>query len=53
MSKLLDEYRNKFGDQFPLMLCMSMTEDEIMELIQDCIDKGKPYEPEIEEGHIY
>ena len=44
MDKLMLDYEEKFGEQFPLMLCRGMTEEAIKALIKKCIDEGKPYE---------
>lgn len=40
------EYLEKFGEVFPLMCCMDMTDEEIVSRIQKCLDSGKPFEPE-------
>lgn len=48
MDALLDEYRIRFKEQFPLMLCKSMTDDDICKTIQQCLDDGKPYSPELD-----
>lgn len=53
MEKLLEKYLEKFGEQFPLMLCMGMSEEAIMKLIQECIDAGKPYELDDDDKNIY
>ena len=53
MEKLLNEYKEKFNDNFPIFLCRSMEEEEIIEIMQKCIDEGKPYEPELEEEANY
>ena len=43
MDKELKRYEEKFGEQFPLMLCMGCNDDEIMEIIDECISKNTPY----------
>ena len=43
MDKELKRYEEKFGEQFPLMLCRGCNDDEIMEIIDECISKNKPY----------
>ena len=48
MDTLLDKYKAKFGEQFPLMLCRHMTDDEICDTIQKCLDSNKPYNPELD-----
>ena len=43
MDKELKRYEEKFGEQFPLMLCRGCDDDEIMEIIDECISKNMPY----------
>ena len=44
LSEYLNKYREMFGEQFPLMACLGMTEDEIIAEVQKCIAIGKLYE---------
>lgn len=53
MNEKLEKYRETFGEQFPLMLCMGMPDKEIIKIIDECLDSGKPYEPEIEKDVLY
>lgn len=53
MDTLLDEYRTRFGEQFPLMLCRGMTDDEICQTVQKCLDDGKSYTPELDPDANY
>lgn len=39
----LQEYKNTFKEQFPLMLCRGCDDDEIIELIKECIESNIPY----------
>ena len=43
MDKELKRYEEKFGEQFPLMLCRGCDDDEIMEIIDECISNNTPY----------
>ena len=43
MDKELKRYEEKFCEQFPLMLCRGCDDDEIMEIIDECISKNTPY----------
>ena len=43
MDKELKRYEEKFGEQFPLMLCRGCDDDEIMEIIDEKIRKNTPY----------
>jgi len=53
MEKLIQEYINKFDENFPLYLVMGMKEDMIIKILKKSIDTGVPYEPEMIEGVIY
>ena len=53
LDKLLDEYQGRFGENFPLMLCRTMEEDEIIKNIQKCLDDDAPYEPELNDKADY
>ena len=44
MNELLKEYEKRFNDQFPLMCCRGMSDEEIMEAIKLCLEKNEPYE---------
>ena len=46
LDELLLKYRDKFDDNFHIMSLRSANENEIIRLIKDCLDKGKPYEIE-------
>ena len=43
MDKYLKKYEEKFGEQFPLMLCRGCSNDKIIEIIDECISKNEPY----------
>lgn len=42
--ELMYKYRERFGETFPLMMCMDMTDEEIESRLEDCLKSGKPYE---------
>ena len=44
MDKLLEQYEKKFGECFPLMLTMGMSDEEIAEIAKDCIENNRPYD---------
>ena len=44
MDELMEKYKDKFGECFPLMLTMGMNEKQIEDIIKDCLKKNKPYE---------
>ena len=43
MDKYLRKYEEKFGEQFPIMLCRGCDDEEIIEIIDECISKNEPY----------
>ena len=43
MDKYLKEYVEKIGEQFPIMLCRGCDDEEIIEIIDECISKNEPY----------
>ena len=43
MDKMLNEYKKQFGEQFPLMLCRGCEDNEIIEIIKECLKKNEPY----------
>ena len=43
MDKELKRYEEKFGEQFPLMLCKGCDDDEIIEIVNKCMVENKPY----------
>lgn len=53
IDKLLSEYADKFGAAFPVFSCECADEDELAEIIEDCIKANQPYEPECEKDIDY
>lgn len=56
MNKLeekLKEYRERFNDNFPIMTCMCMTEEEVIEEIQKCLDRNEIYKVETDGDKTY
>jgi hypothetical protein len=43
MDKLMQEYQERFGEQFPLMLCRGCDDEEIEEIIKKCLKENKPH----------
>lgn len=41
----LQRYREKFGEAFPLMCCMGMSDDEVISVIDECVRSGNMFEP--------
>lgn len=44
MEEYLEKYREMFDEQFPLMACLGMSEEDIIEEIQRCIEQNRLYE---------
>jgi hypothetical protein len=53
MDKKLNEYADKFGENFPLFFVGHMDEAEIIKLIDKAIKEDKPYEAEYEDKGDY
>ena len=47
LDKLLDRYQEHFEENFPLMLCRTMQDDEIIQINEDCFEKDEPYAPDL------
>ena len=44
MDEIMDKYKERFGECFPLMLVSGMSEGQIYEEIKECLKNDKPYE---------
>lgn len=44
MEQKLEEYADRFDENFPLFIVRNMDEDEIIKVIDECLEKGEPYE---------
>lgn len=53
LDKLLQEYADKFGDNFPLVYVRHLEEKEIIELIKNAINKNEPYEADYSKEGTY
>ena len=45
LEKALKDYMDCFDENYPLIATMEMTDDEIIDDIEQCIQIGKPAEP--------
>jgi hypothetical protein len=50
---LVKKYRKKFNESYPIFWMNHLSEEEQMDAIQDCLDKGAPIKPQYEEGKDY
>lgn len=48
----LDEYEEMFGDMFPTMFFQSLSTAELLDLVEECLDKGEKYELNLPEGAL-
>lgn len=46
LNELQERYRAKFGEILPLFMVSDRSIEGIRKLIDECIESGKPYEPE-------
>jgi hypothetical protein len=53
MWEKMDAYKEKFGEQFPLMLVRDLDEAGVVALIDNCLQAWKPYSPELEKDADY
>lgn len=54
IAELIEQYLERFHENFPLFALMGVEEAEVEAIIQDCLDKGTPYRPpELDEKSLY
>lgn len=53
LERLLNEYQERFDESFPIFLLMGVDGGEIKKIIEDCLARGQPYEPEYEDDILY
>lgn len=54
MFDLIEQYVDRFHENFPLFALMGMEEVEIKGILQECLDKGTPYHPpDLDEKSLY
>lgn len=53
MEKALNDYSEKFNENFPMFLFRSADEDEVVKIINECITNDKPYEAVLDEESNY
>ena len=45
LEELLEEYYEKFGENYPLMITSMLSSEEIIDDIRACLESGKPAQP--------
>ncbi|MEG1788932.1 MAG: hypothetical protein RR268_06930 [Kiritimatiellia bacterium] len=53
MFEWLDKYRDKFGEPLPMFYFRGKTDEEIIEIVKSCLEKGKLFVPDIESDGNY
>jgi hypothetical protein len=53
MREKLVEYETKFGESFPLALTRQYDDDQVMEIVDQCIRDDKPYSPKLDSKADY
>jgi hypothetical protein len=53
LDKLLLEYCDRFGNNFPLFMVRSMPDNEVIETIEKSLKSNKPFKPKINPDYDY
>jgi hypothetical protein len=53
MEEKLNQYAEHFGENFPIFIARGLEEDEIIKIIDECIENDKPYEVESDNDSDY
>ncbi len=53
LEDLLYEYRERFDENFPVMLFRGTPEDELIETVHKCLEEGRPFEPDLDDEADY
>lgn len=53
LEKVLNKYRDRFDENFPVMLFRGTPEDELIQTVQKCLDDDKPFEPDLDDEADY
>ena len=53
LENALNEYRERFDENFPVMLFRSTPEDELIQTVRKCLAEGKPFEPDLDDMADY
>ncbi|WP_288220150.1 hypothetical protein [uncultured Adlercreutzia sp.] len=52
LDQLMDEYAERFDDQFPRMMMMSEPDEAVIAAIRRCLATGQPFDPGLPEDAI-
>ena len=50
---LAEKYQKTFGEGLPLMMMPQKSDQEIMQIIVDCLENGKPYQVDYDHEVYY
>ena len=53
MAELIEQYLERFHENFPLFALMGVEEAEVKAIIQDCLDKGTPFTADLQSPSTY
>lgn len=53
MEELLTIYVDRFGENFPIFTMLGTPDNEVISIIQKCLDDGKPYKAEYDPDLVY
>ncbi|MBQ3834639.1 MAG: hypothetical protein II816_03915 [Elusimicrobia bacterium] len=53
MDDLLLEYRDKFGENFPIFCFMGIDEEEVKKVIRECLDEGVAFDTDSIPNEVY
>lgn len=50
---LLNKYVERFKENFPIFLVMGMGDEEIKKQIEESLETGRPFNPDVDPDKIY
>lgn len=50
---LLEKYVERFEENFPFFLVMGMSDEEIRKQLEESLETGEPFRPEVDPDMIY
>ena len=53
VDNLLEKYVERFEENFPIFLVLGMDGEEIHKLLEESLETGKPFRPELDPDKIY
>lgn len=53
LEEVLNQYRERFDENFPVMLFRGTPEGELIQMVLKCLDEGKPFESDLDDEADY